>query len=90
MENDGASIVYIITIKSFNYCDNNYSNLAKLCCYVCLITLISISRYVYKRNNNNNKKDSKTNVIFLSAVYLPIWSGLKGNLQSLYRPEIVT
>ena len=28
----------------------------------------------------------ETGVVFWSAVYLSIWSGLKGNLQFLYRP----
>ena len=50
----------------------------------------TVGRYVRKgRKYNNNMKGDETGVVFWSAVYLSR-SGLKGDLQSLYRPEIVT
>ena len=91
MENVVTNIAYIIIISfSESYYNNNFFNFANLCYYVYLITLINVNRYVRKgRKYNNNIKGDKTGVIFWFTVYLSR-SGLKGDLQSLYRPEIVT
>ena len=91
IENIVINIARIIIISFSGSCyNNNFFNLANLCYYVCLTILISISKYVRKRKkHNNNIKGDKTGVIFWSTVYLSR-SGLKGDLQSLYRPEIVT
>ena len=91
MKNVIANVARIITIgSSGSYYNSNSFNLANLCCYVCLATLINVGRYVRKgKKHNNNMKGDETGVIFWSAVYLSR-SGLKGDLQSLYRHEIVT
>ena len=91
MEDIITNIVYIIIIGFSGSCYNNdFFNLINLCCYVCLATLINVSRYVRKgRKYNNNMKGDETGIIFWFTVYLSR-SGLKGDLQSLYRPEIVT
>ena len=71
MEDVVAGVARIITIgSSGSCCDSDSSDLANLCCYVCLATLISVGRYVRKRNNNNNMKGGETGVVFWSAVYL--------------------
>ena len=91
MENVIASIAYIIIIGFSGSCyNNNFFNLTNLYCYVYLTTLISVNKYVRKgKKYNNNIKGDETSVIFWFAVYLSRL-GLTGNLQSLYRPEIVT
>ena len=91
MENVIANVARIIIISFSGSCYNNNSfNLTNLCYYICLIILINVNKYVRKgKKHNNNIKGNKTNVIFWSAVYLSK-SELKGDLQSLYKPEIVT
>ena len=42
-----VSLIFV-TIKSSGYYDSNSFNLANLCYYVCLATLISVSKYVRK------------------------------------------
>ena len=81
MENVITNIVYIIIIGfSGSYYNNNFFNLTNLYCYVYLIILISVNRYVRKgKKYNNNIKGNKTGVIFWFAVYLSRL-GLKGDL----------
>ena len=45
--------------------------------------LISINKYVHKRNNNNNIKSGKTSVIFLFAIYVSFLPKTEGELSVL-------
>ena len=58
MENIVTDIAYIIIISFSGSCYNSdFFNLANLCYYVCLATLISVNRYVRKKNNNNKRNN---------------------------------
>ena len=73
MEDIITNIVYITIISYSESCYNsNFFNFANLCYYVCLITLINVSKYVRKENNELVKEtiSGETGVIFWSAVYL--------------------
>ena len=50
MENIVTDIAYIIIISFSGSCYNSdFFNLANLCYYICLATLINIGRYVRKK-----------------------------------------